>query len=234
MQTVPDHPAKYSQPILRTIETILLAESLKSDHEITVFDCFGGTGLIHSLAMPGFIRTEAIEIEPEWAASHPLTKVGNALHVDVPDDHYDVICTSPTYGNRMADHHEARDDSKRMTYRHQLGRMPNPDSSATLPWGQKYWDFHRKVWIEQSRILRPGGLFILNTKDFYRTRTLKGARVQELVEVTRWHVEFLLTLGYKVISTTPVPVNGMRMGTNHKKRVPHEMVVGLRKSNVRR
>jgi hypothetical protein len=230
MQTeVRDHPAKYSPPILRVIETILLAESLKCDHEITVFDCFGGTGLIHSLSMPGFIRTEAIEIEPEWAMAHPWTRVGNALHVDAPDEHYDVICTSPTYGNRMADHHEAKDDSKRLTYRHQLGRMPHEDSSAILPWGPKYWDFHKRVWVEQSRILRPGGLFILNAKDFYRTRKIKGTKVVELVEVVTWHMEALLALGFKVENTTPVPVRGMKMGANHKRRVPYEMVVEMRK-----
>jgi hypothetical protein len=51
------------------------------------------------------------------------------------DATFDAICTSPTCGNRMADHHEARDISPRHTYRHVLGRPRTPGNSGALQWG---------------------------------------------------------------------------------------------------
>ena len=33
---------------------------------------------------------------------------GDSRQMHYPDATFDTICTSPTYGNRMADHHEAR------------------------------------------------------------------------------------------------------------------------------
>ena len=45
-----------------------------------ILDPFGGTGKVFELAalLPG-AQIEAIEIEPEWAAMHPKTMLGNAL-----------------------------------------------------------------------------------------------------------------------------------------------------------
>ena len=33
---------------------------------------------------------------------------GDSRQMHYPDGMFDAICTSPTYGNRMADHHNAR------------------------------------------------------------------------------------------------------------------------------
>lgn len=134
-----------------------------------------------------------------------------------------------TYGNRMADSHNARDSSKRMTYKHRLGRHPSAESSATLHWGPKYWEFHKKAWVEQTRILRPGGLFVLNVKNFHRTKTVKGTKVVEEVDVCQWHLDEFTRLGYRTEAAIIVPVRGMRMGANHAARVNHEMVYALRK-----
>ena len=53
------------------------------------------------------------EIEPEWAdqarANGLCVTTGDCRQMHYPDAMFDAICTSPTYGNRMADHHEARD-----------------------------------------------------------------------------------------------------------------------------
>ena len=66
---------------------------------------------------------------PEWATQSPLTVVGNALDVAALCPVTDCIVTSPCYGNRMADHHDAKDSSRRITYKHKLGR----DMSRSAP-----------------------------------------------------------------------------------------------------
>lgn len=229
-----NHPAKFTEAILNVIGDMVMAES--EGREVRVLDPFAGTGKIHELHNPPRVQTFGCELEPEWASQHRRTRVGNALHVssyEWAQPKFHIVATSPTYGNRMADHHEAKDDSKRMTYRHQLGRMPHPDSSTILPWGKAYWEFHQQAWLEINRVIMPGGLFILNVKNFYRTKRVKGVKVTEEVDVCQWHLDTITSIGYGVEAAIVVPVRGMRMGSNHTKRVNHEMVYGLRKEAPR-
>ena len=68
------HPARFSDAVLDRIGTML------DEYQVNgvVLDPFAGTGKIHRLATPTR-RTVGVEIEPEWAATHPGTIVGNAL-----------------------------------------------------------------------------------------------------------------------------------------------------------
>lgn len=110
-----DNPAKFSQSILDEMRPILSHEA-KIFNGISVLDPFAGTGKIHSLARPKgtlpAIRTVGVELEPEWAEHHPDTEVGNALDLRWRADSFDVIATSPVYGNRMSDHHNAQERCK--------------------------------------------------------------------------------------------------------------------------
>lgn len=234
MSDLPPHPAKFSDHILAAIAQIVDDEAFfPGDRELplTLLDPFAGTGKIHQLDSShktGFdrrIRTFGIEIEPEWADYHPQTYVGNALDLPFGNASMDLVATSCTYGNRMADHHVAKDSSKRMTYTHQLGRQLDDDNSGKMHWGPKYWEFHQKAWAEMHRVLVPGGLFILNVKDFLRTK--KG--VQEYVGVAQWHIDLLLDMGYSVEVDQIIPVKGMGFGANGKSRVDHERVIAFRK-----
>jgi len=182
-----------------------------------VLDPFAGTGRIHELG-PAW-DTVGVEIEPEWAHLHPRTIVGNALALEFADATFDAICTSPTYGNRLADHHEARDGSVRRTYRHDLGRALHPENSGRMQWGESYRDFHERAWAEAVRVLRPGGLFVLNVKNHIR----RG----EEVDTTSFHRETLEQLGLKVVAEETVPVSGMRVGINRQARVTHESVLAF-------
>lgn len=206
------HPAKFTDSILDAVRPFLPGVG-------TVLDPFAGTGKVHLLATPT-LRTVGVEIEPEWATMHPSTVVGNALALPFGDNTFDAIVTSPTYGNRMADHHEARDGSKRMTYRHTLGRKLHEANSGAMQWGREYKEFHLATWREALRVLRPGGTFVLNCSDHVR----KG----EVQRVTMWHWQALWTFGLRTVAVRKVATPRMRYGQNGNTRVAHEWVIVMR------
>lgn len=225
------HPAKYSDELLPVMAGMLYGRRC-------LLDPFAGSGKVFSLQsfLPD-CEIEAVEIEPEWAAMHPRTTVGNALHLPWPDRYFDAVCSSPTYGNRMSDHHVARDASKRNTYTHALGRPLHPDNSGAMPWGPAYWDLHQRAWREARRVLEPGGAFVLNTKDFYKTmpasrahlpyRTVTAThdkRALVRVQVTCWHWDVLASLGFVRLEAVDVPLLGNRQGANGERRVGYETV----------
>jgi tRNA G10 N-methylase Trm11 len=150
-----------------------------------VLDPFAGTGRIASI--PG-IRAVAIEIEQEWATQ----VVGNALQLPFAAETFDAVFTSCTYGNHMADHHNARDGSKRNTYRHTLGHELHPDNSGQLQWGEQYRLFHEIAWMEVWRLLKPSGMFLLNISDHIR----KGV----VVPVSEWHESTVVNIGFTIVS----------------------------------
>ena len=160
------------------------------------------------------------EIEPEWAeqarAAGCNVTTGDSRQMHYPDAMFDAICTSPTYGNRMADHHEARDASPRHTYRHVLGRPLTPGNSGALQWGEEYRALHVAVWTECRRVLKPGGIFVLNVKDHIRGGVLQ--------EVSNWHAVTLLMLGFVCTRRVHVPCPGQRHGANGQ--LPRGLRVG--------
>lgn len=207
------HPAKYNGKLLATFAHLL------SGNE-RILDPFAGTGKIFELLnYHPELSIEGIEIEPEWSRIDSRVTAGNALYLPWNDNEFDMIITSPTYGNRMADHHRAKDNSIRNTYTHCLGRKLHPDNSGAMQWGDAYRAFHRKAWLEARRVLKSGGTFVLNCKNFYRNG--------ELVEVTEWHIETLESLGFYMLKCIRVDLPGNGFGQNGKLRVGHESVVAL-------
>lgn len=259
------HPAKYHPDVLQLIAHTLLTEAERRGEKLRVLDPFAGTGLIHTLCdtlcPQAVAETVGVELEPEWAGYDSRTVVGSALAL--PDDWagtFDVVATSPCYGNRMADHHEAKDGcrecggegtrqrlatpaevdagcelgvaydpcstcggsgtTKRHTYRHYLGRSLSEGSTAALQWGPAYRELHDLAWAEALRVLRPGGLVLLNVKNHYR-----GSRLQRVVE---YHLSSWLYLGASLVAARQVPARGNSHGANGGLRVDHEMVLALR------
>lgn len=209
------HPAKFSDPLMPIFDTHLRRE------DKDILDPFAGTGRIHELAFQGR-HTTGIEIEAEWAGLHPGTICANSLELmaewrALERPLFDAVVTSPCYGNRMADHHDARDTSKRNTYRHALGRPLSAGSAGSLQWGEDYVKFHETAWKLVWLNLRPNGRFILNVKDHIR----KGQRQQ----VTAWHDETVRELGFQLIARVNVELTGNGFGANGGVRVPYETVL---------
>lgn len=208
------HPAKYTDTLLPAFIRMLRGSK-------RILDPFGGTGKIFDIQpwLPD-AQIEAIELEPEWCKLNPRTTLGNALFLPWQANHFDAICTSPTYGNRMADGLRYADWNY-ITYAQKLGRKLNPDNSGSLQWGPKYKDFHIKAWTEAKRVLCGNGKFVLNIKDHIRD----GKRMY----VTDWHIATLESLGFNMIEHKQIDVPSMRQGQNNEARVPYESVILFRK-----
>lgn len=205
------HPAKYTDALLPVFVRMLRGQQ-------RILDPFGGTGKIFDIQpwLPS-AQIEAIEIEPEWAALNPSTTLGNALALPWPDGYFTAICTSPAYGNRMADSHDARDSSRRNTYTHAIGRKLHADNAGAMQWGEQYRQFHVRAWTEARRVLCRGGVFVLNIKDHIR-----GGQHQH---VTAWHCEALTALGFAEAEHVKVGCPGNRQGANGNARINYESVI---------
>lgn len=222
------NPAPFSLPILEEMAGIVNDYRIASGkRKIRLLDPFAGSGRIHRLATPQIV-TVGVELEPEWAEEHPSTEVGNALHLRFRKNSFDVIGTSCTYGNRMADHHVAKDGSERRSYRHNLGRMPSTDSSAILHWGTEYRKFHRAAWREADRVLRPGGLFVLNIANHWKTEVKGEDPVEQ--RVSEWHLTFFLNdLRYGLVEVKRVKTKKFTKGAN-RHRTDGELIIVMRKT----
>lgn len=208
------HPAKFSNSIIEMLDQYVVPGRY--------LDPFAGTGKVYRLV--DHFRTwereiVGVEIEPEWANLDPRTVVGDALALPFADQSFSGIITSPTYGNRFADHHRNRDGSVRRSYTHDLGRALHPNNSGSMQWGPEYRKFHERAWVEATRVATRW--FFLNCKNHVRKK--------EVQPVTAWHVWTLEALGWEKVREIEVPVSGFGMGANHLARVDHESIVILQK-----
>jgi SAM-dependent methyltransferase len=260
----PEHPAKFSRAILARLREMLAPERDRVG-SLKILDPFAGVGGIHELAEEK-IATFGVELQPEWAAVHEDTICGSVLELPsiFPAGTFDAIVTSPCYGNRMADHHDARErcsscdgrgaiesyaeglgpwnetceacdgkgvrDHTRNTYAHKLresGAEPvaSDDNAQLMQWGPRYRAFHEEAWRACHRVLRPGGLVLLNVKN--HLRTVRGR--QSVQAVVEFHLNTWLLLGYTIEEARRVETKGLAYGANHDVRTPAELVLALRR-----
>lgn len=283
------HPAPFPRYVLERLALILRAEHrrLQLGGPLKVLDPFAGIGRIHDL--PSDIAdTVGVELEPEWANQRERTIVGDATALPATwTRRFDAVVTSPTFGNRLADHHEAKDACSkcggtgvdntpdgcadapmfcpvcgaactcgthrknlrahiaacstcaarrckgchgtgltlRHTYRHALGRPLSANNSGAMGWtgpeGNKYRDLHKAAWVEAFRVVRPGGLILVDAKNHVR----QGVE-QRVVE---WHAQALYDVGFRLAGVDELPAPGIRHGANADKRVLTERIIIGRK-----
>lgn len=214
------HPAKFTDVILKEAERLLTKHVMLGPRRPTMYDPFAGTGKgVDYFNERGWCAL-GTELEREWATQSTAVINADSLRfmrdgqVDWAMGPVDVVFTSPCYGNRMADHHAAKDTSKRNTYRHALERELTEGNAGGMQWGEEYRSFHRETWRLVFQVVRPGGLFLLNIKDHIR----KG----EQVHVSEWHRETALAAGFEQVTTRWVEVPSNRFGQNHAARVDGE------------
>lgn len=206
------HPARFSD------SQLLQAQRWLTEYAAgpRVLDPFAGTGRVHELS-PQW-ETHGIEIEPEWANLHPRTQIGDALALEWTDGYFDAIVTSPTFGNRLADHHRAYDPQSRRSYAHDLGRDLHSNNSGAMQWGPAYRQFHQRAWSEAVRVLNPNhGVFILHIKNHIRK--------SQQQPVTEWHAQTLQDLGMILHLAVQLPGGQLRQGANGSLRCPDQMLL---------
>lgn len=216
------HPAKFSNAVLDELNAYLVKDHPGWSSVVKMgYDPFAGVGKVIELERAN-LKFDMTEIEREWAeqcTSARMHCMDAFEYMKLPGAQgwYDYIVTSPTYGNRMADHHQAKDGSKRHTYKHYLGRDLSEMNSGQLQWGDEYRDFHRAAWKACYKVTRPGGKIIVNVKDHIR----KGAR-QLVVD---FHIAALEAAGYEMVGAEKVDTPGMKHGENGEVRVDGEWIV---------
>lgn len=236
-----DHPAKFSAPILEHLSE--LAQRLDGP----IVDPFAGVGRIHGI---GRDDTHGIELEPEFAISHPRTRVGDALNPAHYPNPIGSIVTSPCYGNRFAGNYRGpkcerchgygsdspgngrpllcpkckgsgRDSTGRSGYAISLGRDLSDGSAAAWTFGASYRAFHRR-WLALVAGILPAGdaRLVVNMKDHYKTA--KG--VQRRVYVSHWWLSAAYDHGFRLAEATEIPVSGYGFGQNSDARTETESV----------
>lgn len=217
---VVSHPAVYTDLFIPKFAEILAGMG-------NVLDIFAGTGKIAKIKEHGFGgKIICNEIEPEWAvcSRFPVDEwhIGDAANMTwAKTESIESICTSPTYGNRMADHFNAKDNSRRITYRHTLGRELNRQNTGRMQWGESYRKKHIEVYGECIRVLKPNGLMIVNVSNHIRA----GSEIM----VVDWHKDALCASGFTFINQIEIETPRMKFGQNHKTRVSTESILVYKK-----
>lgn len=234
MTGAPLHPAKFGRLVLDALGRLVREEADALGRRPLVLDPFGGVGRVHELRP--WADTVAVELEAPWVRQRRRNSVrGNALRLPVRSGSVDVVSTSPVYGNRMSDHHNARDPSTRRSYTHDLRAMTgdpsyrlHPANVGVLPWGAKYRESEAAAMAEMWRVLRPGGLLLLVLSNYFR----KPGSVKRLVPCVEWHMLYALGHGWLLEGALPVGSPRYRFGANRDDRVTSEFVLQLRRPDA--
>ena len=241
------HPAKFSQPVLEA-----LAEMTGPflDRGSRVLDPFAGTGLIHRLGTYCGWDTVGVEIESEWATMHPQTIVANALDLPFPDGSFDATITSPCYGNRMADSHNAQErctvcqktgkvlgesclkchglgyrSYRRNTYKHTLDRRDDLGQVMDLHvnnTGAMQWGRKYRETHQQAWAEATRV-----TRSTFLLNISNHIRANEEVDVTSWHISTLIGLGWNPTERRRVVTQRFGQGANRDQRVPYESIIAF-------
>jgi hypothetical protein len=111
----------------------------------------------------------------------------------------------------------------RNTYHAHLCRKLSVENTGRYKFGEEYCRLHEDVWNECARVLKSGGKFILNTKNFVHSGITTN--------VTGFHVGTLESIGFEVINVMNIPTSGLRYGSNPN-RVEYETITELEYNRI--
>lgn len=228
---VAHHCAKYSDAFLP-----ILANILKGCKRVLDFNA--GVCKIVRIRDYGFAgQIICIEIEAPWAEGgrdeECLTLVCNAEHMPLLDGYCDGAAVSVTYGNRLSDHHNAKDGSRRHGYKFGLGRDLTTGNTGEMSFTGKrkaslrYCTSYKRQYMELYRVLAAGKLLVLNISDHIRKQRIRKGktRKQMRVHTTLWHRLCLQSLGFELVEEIKIETPRLRYGANAKARVPYESIL---------
>ena len=250
----PAHPAPYSAKILVELRDIVTAEAIRREHPIDVLDPFAGIGRIHELAAPA-VSTVGVELEAEWAAVHPDTQQGDATRLPLLwENRFDLVVTSPCYGNRMADTYDGSRDRCTECVPG-VGQHPSLDGSGgpcETCGGSGFALSKRYTYTTAlGHPLTSGNAGAMQWGPAYRA--LHGAAYREMVRVTRpgglivvnisnhvrggavqhvveWTCSAMFAEGLSLVEVRVVDTPRMGNGSNGKIRVEHEHIIVMRRA----
>lgn len=203
------HPARYSPQLIPHFSRLLAGQE-------RVLDPFAGTGeRLLSIYPQAYLN----EIQYKWACATRRGVVGNVLALPYPTGYFQVLITSVTYGNRLADRFkdgQPHKHYKRHTYTHYYGEPLHQDNTGQMQWGKKYRRLHYKAMFEIWRVLEPGGRYILNVSDHIRNK--------RVIPVARFHRLLAQMLGFRLIESVEVKTPRQRHGENGQARVACEWI----------
>lgn len=250
-----DHPAKWSQPVLDQIAEYVQAEAALQERRLRVLDPFAGVGrqrLEDAIGLASAIEVVGVELQPEWGDDKTVQGDATSLPAEWSGQ-FGVVATSPTFGNRMADHHQAADTCKtcggngrvvddrqcptckgtcvswRNTYAHSLRRQGGDlvrGSAAGMAWGYEYRQLHELAVMEMLRVTVEGGLLLVNMSNHLVT-----GYEQQVVE---WWVNQFLHRYCTIVEVRRVQTRRQRNGANGEQRVDGEVVIAMRTPDQRR
>lgn len=194
----------------------------------TVYDPMAGIGTVADV-FPDFVP-RGCEIEPEYAVRPWIEPINCLQHSDA----YLFICTSPPYGNRMADQYLGTPEEKelrsktgkrprRQGYAIDLNRKVSPGSSAGLQWGPKYRSTMTEIWqhIVNVNLRSRDGYLLVNVGSSFKNRTYQP--------VAEWTLQTLMGMDVGLVDYRFVETPGNRDGQNRELRVGGEHLYLFRK-----
>lgn len=257
--TVPPHPAEYSADLIPLFREAIWPDLVPARRrDLLVLDPFAGTGGVHALRYTPTIngrgiRTIGVELMPRWAAASPFTVVGDATDLQSERGRFDAVVTSPCYGNRFADHHDAGDTCSHTTYRkvgtkrmaivHPIESCPKCKGGG-LSHRRSYAHYYgRDAFLADAPIEANAGAMAWGDeyRDLHRRAWSEVERVlrvggrfvlnvkdhvknNQRVRVARWHRNTVLELRFEELWRWDVPLDGYGFGANRGARIPTEQV----------
>ena len=221
------HPAPYSEGI------ITLHKELLGGRKVRALDPFAGVGRGLDFVPSGSSIT-LVEIEPEWAEDcrqaaelRPDLKVtvvqGDSRKV-IPRRKYDLICTSPTYGNRFTDVYLPNPRWRRRSYAQSLKRPVSDGSTSRFGFqSEQYRNINAEVMEQAVRRLVIGGEAWINVSDSYKTLH-KGEEPTRML-VTLWWINLMHDLGLVLREARPVYTRRFKDGDNRHRAAYESLLI---------